>query len=134
MKKVKGMSGAELIIPSTGDLIWEDGKVKFIFLEFSCGRWHNGETCWGFVYLDFKDHSKFIYSLCFENRTPKLTPKNNYATKKGERIYYYPHLLPHPTNEGHWVIERREGKSEFYEELRRFPKYSKLYDAYPLLS
>lgn len=128
MRKVKGQSGAEVIIPSVGDLIWEDGKVKFIFLEFGSGRWHNGETCWGFVFLGFKDHSKFIYSLS-DNRGPKLTPKYNYAKKKGERIYYYPHLLPHPTNEGQWVIEKREGHSDLYKELVMLPKYSKLYDA-----
>ena len=129
MKKAKGMSGAELIIPSTGDLVWEDGKVKFIFLKFGRGRGHNGESVWGFVFMDFKTHRRFIYSLCIENRTPKLTPKYNYAKKNGERIYYYPHLLPHPTNENHWVIEMKEGKSEFYKELSSFSKYSKLYDA-----
>ena len=91
MRKVKGMSGAELIIPSVGDLIWEDGKVEFIFLEFGSGRWHDGNPAWGFVFLHFKTHSRFIYSLCGCSKRPKLTPKYNYATKNGERIYYYPH-------------------------------------------
>lgn len=129
MRKVKGQSGAEVIIPSVGDLIWENGKVKFIFLEFGQGRAHNGETAWGFIFFGFKDHSKFIYPLCDNNKRPKLTPKYNYAKKNGERIYCYPHLLPHPTNEGHWVVEMREGKSDLYKELVMLPKYRKLYDA-----
>jgi len=129
MKKAKGQSGAELIVPSTGDLVWEDGKVKFIFLEFGRCRARNSEGVWGFWFLGFKDHRKLIYSLCDYTKKPKLTPKYNIATKNGERIYYYSHLLPHPTNEGHWVIEMKEGKSEFYKEFSSFSKYSKLYDA-----
>jgi hypothetical protein len=128
MRKVKGQSGAEVIIPSVGDLIWEDGKVAFIFTEFGFHRWYDGDSAWGFMYLHFKTHERFIYSLS-HNRGPKLTAKNNYAKKNGERIYYYPHLLPHPTNEGHWVIEMREGKSDLYKELVMLPKYRKLHSA-----